>query len=113
MLSDETLRSALKFRLDRDWQQFHTPLNLAVAISVEAGELLEHFQWSTPDERRPTDAQREGVIHEIADIAILVTYLANDLGIDIDTAVQSKLALNAQRFPIDKARGSARKYDNL
>jgi len=103
----------LEFRREREWQQFHTPLNLAVAISVEAGELLEQFQWSLPNEVRPTDAQREAVEHEIADIAILVAYLANDLGIDIEQAVKRKLVLNAKRYPLEKARGSARKYDQI
>jgi len=113
MLSQETLAAALAFRRDRAWQQFHSPLNLAVAISVEAGELLEQFQWALPGERRPRPDQRIAVEHEVADLVILLSYLASDLGIDIESAVKNKLAINEQRYPVDKARGSAKKYDEL
>ncbi len=113
MLSQETLTALLAFRRDRAWQQFHSPLNLVVAISVEAGELLELFQWSLPDERRPRPDQRIAVEHEVADLVILLSYLASDLGIDIETAVQDKLAINAERYPVDRSRGNAKKYDEL
>ena len=113
MLSPSTLHATLEFRRARDWEKFHSPQNLAVAISVEAGELLEHFQWMLPSESRPTDRQSLAIEQELADIAILLSYLVNDLGIDIDQAVQRKLALNAERYPIDKSHGRATKYKDL
>lgn len=113
MLNPSTLRAALEFRRARDWEQFHTPRNLAIAISVEAGELLEQFQWLISPDARPADERTSLIEQEVADIAILLSYLANDLGIDIDSAVQRKLALNAQRYPVDKSRGTATKYNKL
>ena len=113
MFSATTLRSALDFRRERDWEPFHTPQNLAIAISVEAGELLEQFQWVLSPNARPDEGRMKAIRHEVADIAILLSYFANDLGINIDSAVQEKLALNAERYPIGKSRGSATKYDEL
>ena len=113
MVSPLTLAAALAFRRAREWEQFHTPQNLAIAISVEAGELLEQFQWMQPGDMRPSGNSRIAIEHEIADVAILLAYLANDLGINIDDAVQRKLALNEKRYPIDKSRGTATKYDKL
>lgn len=113
MLSQSTLEAALAFRRARDWQQFHSPRNLAIAIAVESGELLEHFQWMTDGEMRPTESQRDALEMEIADVAILLSYLVSDLGVDIDAAVQRKLAVNATRYPVKKSRGSAVKYDVL
>ena len=113
MLSEQTLQTALEFRRARDWEQFHTPLNLAVAISVEAGELLELFQWAKPGEVRPREDQKQALRHEIADLAILLSYLAHDLGIDVDEAVRQKFELNSTRYPVEKARGRADKYDQL
>lgn len=113
MLSN-TLRDALiKFRHERDWQQFHSPQNLAVAIAVEAGELLEHFQWMKAGEERPRAEGRDEVGLELADLVILLTYLAHDLNLDLEAAVRRKLALNAERYPVEKARGSSVKYDKL
>lgn len=113
MLSPSMLLAALDFRRERDWEQFHTPQNLAIAISVEAGELLEQFQWIVAPQSRPAEERMAAIQQEVADIAILLSYLASDLGIDIDTAVQHKLALNAKRYPVDKSRGTATKYDKL
>lgn len=113
MLNNQTLIAALRFREERDWRQFHSPLNLAIAIAVESGELLEQFQWSVPGEQRPNAEQRIAIEQEVADIAIVLSYLTNDLGIDIDAVVQNKLALNARRYPVEKSRGKAVKYDRL
>ena len=113
MLDQETLRAALDFRRDRAWEPYHTPQNLAVAISVEAGELLEQFQWMLPNETRPTDNQRAAIEHEVADIVILISYLMHDLGIDVNEVVRKKVALNASRYPLEKSRGTAAKYDAL
>ncbi|MBI3789617.1 MAG: nucleotide pyrophosphohydrolase [Gemmatimonadetes bacterium] len=111
MLPDDTKRAVLAFRDDRDWKQFHSPRNLAVAISVEAGELLEQFQWMTEGEQRPASGQRDALEHEVADLVILLTYFAHDLGIDVDQAVRDKLRLNGERYPVARAKGSARKYN--
>ena len=113
VLDPRTLEAALAFRRERDWEQFHSPRNLAIAIAVEAGELLEHFQWMRDGEARPTSDAREALELEMADVAILLSYLAADLGVDLDASVRRKLALNAARYPVEKARGSALKYDRL
>ena len=111
----KTLRDALlEFRRMRDWEQFHSPRNLAVAISVEAAELLEPFRWATEDQvREIVQARRSEISDEIADIVILLTYLAHDLSIDIDTAVSTKIQSNAEKYPVEKARGSNKKYSDL
>lgn len=113
VLSQSTLEAALAFRRERDWQQFHSPRNLAIAIAVEAGELLEHFQWMVDGEVRPTESQSGALEMEIADVAILLSYLVSDLGVDIDAAVRRKLEVNASRYPVEKSRGSAVKYNAL
>jgi len=97
----------------REWEQFHTPQNLAIAIAVEAGELLEQFQWLLPSDAAVPSTRRSAIEAEIADVAILLSYLANDLNINIDKAVERKLAANAERYPIEKARGSAKKHNEL
>ncbi len=109
------LRAELrKFAGNRDWQQFHTPKNLAMALSVEAAELLEHFQWLTAAQSTRLDARRRrAVAHEIADVLIYLTRLSDVLEIDPLRAAKSKLRLNARRYPVAKARGNARKYNDL
>ena len=113
VLSQSTIDAAIAFRRARDWEQFHSPRNLAIAIVVESAELLEHFQWMKEGEQRPVEAQREAFEMEMADIALLLTYLAGDLGVDLDVAVSRKLAINETRYPVEKARGSSAKYDAL
>lgn len=103
----------LAFRAAREWEQFHSPRNLAVAISVEAGELLEHFQWLRSDERAREHTSHDALAMEVADIAILLSYFCHDLGIDVEAAIEGKLALNEQRYPVQKSRGNATKYDKL
>jgi len=114
LLSSELVAALLAFRKERDWEQFHSPRNLAAALSVEAAELLEHFIW-TPDAEVASvaAAKKHRIAAEIADVAIYLSYLAHDLEIDIDTAVQEKLRTNAERYPVEKARGSSRKYSDL
>ncbi len=95
----------------RDWDQFHNPKNLAMALAGEVGELLEHFQWLTPGQSEQLAAdERIRVSHEIADIQIYLAALADRLGIAIGAAVVEKMRLNAAKYPADQARGSARKY---
>lgn len=113
-VSDNLLKVLLEFRRERDWEQFHTPRNLAASISIEAAELLECFQWAKDGELAAlVETERNSIQDEIADIAILLTYLCHDLGVDVEQAVQTKLAENARKYPVELARGNARKYDRF
>jgi NTP pyrophosphatase (non-canonical NTP hydrolase) len=107
----EALRA---FAAERDWEQFHTPKNLAAALAVEAGEVLEHFQWLTEEQSAalPPDKKAE-VAAELADVLLYLVRLADRAGIDLERAAWDKIALNAVKYPVDKARGSARKYTEL
>ena len=111
---DELTAEIRAFRDARDWRQFHNPKELAVAITAEAGELLQHFVWQNPEqsERRMTE-RRAAIEDEIADVAILLFELADNSGIDLAAAMRAKLARNEARYPVDKARGSNAKYDEL
>lgn len=116
-VSDElqTLRTALRqFAEDRDWGQFHTPKNLAASLSIEAAEVLEHFQWMTDEQSRNLlPERRDQVALEIADVLLYLLQLADKLQIDPLEAAKAKLALNAAKYPVDKAKGSSRKYTEL
>ena len=102
------------FAKDRDWQQFHSPKNLASALMVEAAELLEHFQWLTEEQSRTlSPGKLDAVGAEVADVLLYLVQLASALGIDPIAAAQAKLILNAQKYPADLARGSSKKYDEL
>ena len=91
--------------------QFHNPKNLACSISIEANELLEHFQWSTPEESLTTARKkRTEISHEIADVAVYLIELADNLGIDLAQAIAEKMAHNEAKYPADKVRGSSKKY---
>ena len=109
------LRDGLRrFAQARDWEQFHTPKNLAAALAVEAAELLEPFQWLTAEQSRQLPAAaRAHVAEEIADVLLYLIRLADVLGIEPLAAARRKLASNARRYPIAKARGRADKYDRL
>jgi NTP pyrophosphatase (non-canonical NTP hydrolase) len=99
------------FVAERDWDQFHTPKNLTMALAGEVGELLEHFQWLTEEKStKLAPEQLEEVAHEIADVQIYLAALADRLGIPIGPSVGRKMALNAEKYPSEKARGSAAKY---
>jgi len=100
------------FAAERDWQQFHSPKNLASALVVEAGELLEHFQWLTEAQSRSLpDAQREAVGQEIADVLLYLIQLSTALGLDPVQLAESKMAINARKYPVDRSRGHATKAD--
>ena len=102
------------FRDARDWRQFHNPKELAVAITAEAGELLQHFVWQSPEQSDLRVAERRAEIEsEIADVAILLLELADNCGIRLADAVRAKLARNEERYPVAKARGSNKKYNEL
>ncbi|HEV7820976.1 MAG TPA: nucleotide pyrophosphohydrolase [Burkholderiales bacterium] len=109
------LRDALRrFAAAREWEQFHTPKNLAMALSVEAAELLEHFQWLTPAQSARLDARRKrAVADEIADVLLYLTRLADVLGIDAAAAARRKIRVNARKYPVRRAKGNARKYTEL
>lgn len=102
------------FRDARDWRQFHNPKEMAVAITAEAGELLQHFVWqdAAQSERRLVE-RRADIESEVADVAILLLEFADNAGIDLAAAVRAKLARNEQRYPVEKSRGSNRKYNEL
>ena len=104
----------LQFAQARDWLQFHSPKNLSCALVVEAGELLEHFQWLTDDESRHlAPAKRDAVAAEMADVFIYLVQLSTAMGVDLVQAAQQKIDLNEQRYPADRARGHNKKYDEL
>lgn len=102
---------ARAFAEERDWQQFHTPKNLVMALSIEAAELMEHFQWLRDGESAALPAETlAAVAEEIADVQVYLVMLADRLGIDILSTVDAKMAKNAAKYPADKVRGSSRKY---
>lgn len=100
----------IKFAEERDWEQFQSPKNLSMALAVEASELMEHFQWLTEDESRnlPADKLLE-VGEEVADVLLYTLLIAKRLDLDIYTITQDKLEKNAEKYPADKVRGSAKK----
>lgn len=111
LISAELRERLLKFRKDRDWEQFHSARTLAIALSVEAGELLEHFQWiSEQDVGRVVSERRAEIGEEVADLVILLSYLIYDLSLDLEETVRNKLVLNEQKYPVAKFKGSPEKY---
>jgi dCTP diphosphatase len=106
------LRNALRaFAAERDWDQFHSAKNLAMAISIEAAELMEHFQWSAEQQDLSLDPRRrELVSEELADVFMYTVRLADRLGVDLLAASAAKIQKNAERYPADRVRGSAKKY---
>lgn len=106
-MKQETIDRIRKFTDDRDWDQFHTPANLAKSISIEANELLECFQWSD------TEYDLEHVKEELADVIVYSQNMLDKLGLDVDEIVMSKMAKNEAKYPVEKAKGSSAKYDEL
>ncbi|WP_106449723.1 nucleotide pyrophosphohydrolase [Trichococcus alkaliphilus] len=100
-----------KFRDDRDWRQFHNEKDLAISISLEAAELLELFQWKSPEEVRDTSIER--IKEELADVLIYSHMLASNLGLDIDEIIEAKLEKNNIKYPVDKSKGNKEKYTEL
>ena len=99
------------FVQERDWEQFHSPKNLAMAMIVEAAELVEHFQWSTTEESYQLSAEkREQVSHELADTFVYLLRIAEVAGVDLIAATNAKIDLNAKKYPVEKVRGSNAKY---
>ncbi len=93
----------ITFQKERDWKQFHTPENLAKSISIESGELLEHFQWQK-------EYDQDEVAEELADVLIYCLYMAYALDVDVKEIIMDKMKKNALKYPVDKSRGNAKKY---
>lgn len=105
---DEIIEALLKFRNERDWEQFHNPKDLALAINIEAGELLELYLWKNADE-----ADKEKVKEELADIFSFAFLLAEKYEFNVKEIVLDKIKINGEKYPIDKSKGSAKKYNEL
>lgn len=113
MIEASLLEQLIAFRKERDWEQFHTPKDIAISLSIEAAELLEWFQWRSDDEVKQMleTGKREHLEDEIADVAVYLSYLCHDLGIDLNQAVNKKMAKNAAKYPKDRVKGRADKYN--
>ena len=111
----EELRLAIrKFAEDREWDQFHSPKNLASALTVEAGELLEQFQWLTEEQSKTLSGEQKAKVKdEIADVLIYLVRLADKLDVDLIAVARDKIVLNARKYPVEKSRGSNKKYTDF
>ena len=103
---EEIKKRVRKFRDERDWSQFHTPGNLAKAISIEAGELLEHFLWDD-------NYDKEAVGEELADVMVYCLHMADSLGVNIEDIIDKKMDKNEKKYPVEKAKGTSKKYTEL
>ena len=106
----------LAFARERDWEQFHAPKNLSMALAAEAAELMEHFLWSTPEQSRAIAqeaAKRARIAEELADVVIYALEFANATGLDVAAVIEAKMAANAKKYPVEKSRGRAEKYTDL
>ena len=113
---DDLVKAVLAFRDERDWKQFHNPNDLAISITLEAAELLEHFQWKRSAEVESflaKEENRQRLGEEMADVLILLVSLADAVGLDLLEAARAKLRQNATKYPVERARGTAKKYDEL
>lgn len=110
-MTQETINQVLKFRDDRNWKQFHNPKDLALSICLEAAELLEVFQWSGSD--TVCENKKDKIREELADVLNYCILMADACGLDMDEIVQEKIKRNNEKYPVDKAKNSAKKYDEL
>lgn len=110
-MTKETIEQVLKFRDDRNWKQFHNPKDLAISITLEAAELLEVFQWSASDTE--CEYKMDKIKEELADVLCYCILMADRCGLDMDEIVQKKMIRNAEKYPVEKAKDSAKKYDEL
>lgn len=115
MSLEQLTKNIVEFRDKRDWKQFHNPKDLVISLSIEASELLECFQWKGNDEiiKLLNSDSRERVEDEIADVGNYLLLLCNELGIDLIKTIEKKLIKNDVKYPIDKCKGKATKYDKL
>lgn len=112
----ELKERVLAFARERDWEQFHSPKNLSMALAAEAGELMEPFLWVSPEEARrlaADPARRSRIADELADVVVYALEFANMTGIDLTAAITAKMAANAVKYPVERARGRADKYTEL
>lgn len=110
-MKKETIEQVLKFRDDRNWRQFHNPKDLALSISLEAAELLEVFQWSGTD--TVCESKKDKIKEELADVLNYCILMADVYGLDMDEIIQEKIKRNNEKYPVEKAKNSAKKYDEL
>lgn len=110
-MTQETINQVLKFRDDRNWKQFHNPKDLALSISLEAAELLEVFQWSGSD--TVCESKKDKIKEELADVLNYCILMADACGLDMDEIIQEKIKDNNVKYPVEKAKDSAKKYDEL
>ena len=106
----------MAFAREREWEQFHSPKNLSMALAAEAAELMEHFLWATPEQSVAVaidPAKRGKIADELADVVIYALEFANTTGLDLAAAIEAKMAQNAKKYPVEKARGRADKYTEL
>ena len=103
---DELMQELIKFQTERDWEQFHTPENLAKSISIEAAELLEHFQWNN-------EYNKDEVVDELADVFNYCFLMADALDVDVKEIILNKMEKTAKKYPVEKAKGISTKYDKL
>jgi NTP pyrophosphatase (non-canonical NTP hydrolase) len=111
-LMKKLVEEVCQFRVERDWEQYHSPKNLVMALMVECAELAEHFQWLTQEESRNLSAEKkEAIREEIGDVLVYLVNLSERLGIDLLEAAWDKIGKNRRKYPVDKARGKAEKYN--
>lgn len=106
----------LAFARERDWEQFHAPKNLSMALAAEAGEMMEHFLWATTEASHAVAAdpvKRQKIAEELADVVIYALEFANITGLDVAASIEAKMAVNAAKYPVEKARGKSDKYTDL
>jgi NTP pyrophosphatase (non-canonical NTP hydrolase) len=111
MITDETVRQVLEFQNQRDWKPFHNPKDLAIALDLEAAELLEVFEWSGTD--LVCAHRRDRIAEELADVLNCCILMADACGVDLDAALREKLRRNAEKYPVERARGRREKYTEL
>jgi len=112
----ELKRKILDFARERDWEQFHAPKNLSMALAAEAGELMEHFLWDSPEKSKlvvQDPNKRVKISEELADVIIYALEFANMAQIDVAAAIENKMQLNAKKYPVEKAKGNSAKYTEL
>lgn len=113
---DETIAAIEKFRIERDWKQFHNPKNLAIALMCEASEVAEHFMWKNMEESREYVKDKKKLSElqtELADVGIYLLFLCQEAGVDLLKIINEKMEINSKKYPVEKSKGSALKYDKL
>ena len=114
MVKKETLEKIIAFRDDRDWKQFHTVKDLCLGLNIEVSELQEIFLWKSQEQIEAIkESNHEKIGDELADIFIFIAYLCNDLNIDLEIALQKKIKLNNEKYPVNKSKGNNKKYSEL